>query len=119
MTASPGVPRAWIVPSGRTRDGVTTTPLHPLRRGAAVDHDLWARGKRRGHTQTAGLIRARGHQDLLAPAGRMRFQWVPQMILTPVARNPGLSWVNRDAHGEAAGIQESLSSQVTRLWRPR
>ena len=42
MTASPGIPRARIVPSRRTRDGVTTPRPHPLRRGAAVDHALWA-----------------------------------------------------------------------------
>jgi hypothetical protein len=42
MTASPGIPRARIVPSGRTRDDVTTPPPHPLDRGAAVDHALWA-----------------------------------------------------------------------------
>jgi Transcription factor WhiB len=42
MTASPGIPRARIVPPRRTRDGVTTQPPHPLRRGAAVDHALWA-----------------------------------------------------------------------------
>jgi hypothetical protein len=43
MTASPGIPRARIVSSGRTRDGVTTPPPHPLRRDAAVGHGLWAR----------------------------------------------------------------------------
>ena len=42
MTASPGISRARIVPSGRTRDDVTTPPPHPLGRGAAVDHALWA-----------------------------------------------------------------------------
>ena len=42
MAASPGIPRARIVPSGRTRDDVTTPPPHPLGRGAAVDHALWA-----------------------------------------------------------------------------
>ena len=42
MTASPGIPRARIVPSGRTRDDVTTPPPHPLGRGAAVDHALRA-----------------------------------------------------------------------------
>ena len=30
MTASPGVPRARIMPSGRTRDGVTASPPHPV-----------------------------------------------------------------------------------------
>ena len=30
--------------------------------------------------------------------------WVPQMILTLGARNPGLSWENKGAHGEAACI---------------
>ena len=43
MTASPGIPRARIVPAGRTGDGVTTLPPHPLRRGAAVGHGLRAR----------------------------------------------------------------------------
>ena len=42
MTASPGIPRARIGPPGRTRDDVTTPPPHPLGRGAAVDHALWA-----------------------------------------------------------------------------
>jgi transposase len=30
--------------------------------------------------------------------------WVPQMIVTPGTRNPGLSWEDRSAHGEAACI---------------
>lgn len=30
--------------------------------------------------------------------------WVPQMILTLGTRNPGLSWENKSAHGEAARI---------------
>jgi hypothetical protein len=38
MTASPGIPRARIMPSGCTRDGVTTSPPRPLRRGAVVEH---------------------------------------------------------------------------------
>jgi Transcription factor WhiB len=42
MTVSPGVRRARIVLSGRTRDGATTLPLHRLRPGAATDHALWA-----------------------------------------------------------------------------
>ena len=50
MTASPGIPRARIVPSGRTRDGVATPLPHPLRRGAAVDHALWARVTRYART---------------------------------------------------------------------
>ena len=43
MTASPGIPRARIVPPARSRDGVTTPLPHSLRRDAAVDHALWAR----------------------------------------------------------------------------
>jgi Transcription factor WhiB len=31
MTTSPGIPPTRIVPSGRTRDGVTMPPPHPLR----------------------------------------------------------------------------------------
>lgn len=42
MTASPGVPTARIVPSGRIRDGATIHPPNQRRRGAAVDHGLWA-----------------------------------------------------------------------------
>ena len=30
MTASPGIPRARIMPSRRTRDAVTTSPPHPV-----------------------------------------------------------------------------------------
>src|SRR5690242_8236861 len=33
MAASPGLPLTPIVPSGRTPNGVTTPPPHPLRRG--------------------------------------------------------------------------------------
>jgi Transcription factor WhiB len=55
MTASPGIPRAQIVPSGRTREGVITPPPHPLRRGAAVDHDLWARVIRYARCADSGL----------------------------------------------------------------
>jgi Transcription factor WhiB len=55
MTASPGIPRARIVPSGRTREGVTTPPPHPLRRGAAVDHALWARVTRYARCADSGL----------------------------------------------------------------
>jgi len=29
---------------GRTRDGVTLPPAHPLRRSAAVDRAVWAPG---------------------------------------------------------------------------
>jgi len=54
MTASPGTPRARIAPSGRTRDGVTTPP-HPLRRGAAVDHALRARVTRYARCADSGL----------------------------------------------------------------
>jgi hypothetical protein len=55
MTASPGVPSARFVPSGRTRDGVTTPPQHPLRRGAAADHALWARVTRYARCADSGL----------------------------------------------------------------
>jgi hypothetical protein len=55
MTASPGMPRARIVPSGRTGDHVTTPPPHPLRRGAAVDHALWARVIRYARCAGSGL----------------------------------------------------------------
>jgi transcription factor WhiB len=55
MTASPGIPRARMVPSGRTRDGVATPLPHPLRRGAAVDHALWARVTRYARCADSGL----------------------------------------------------------------
>ena len=55
MTASPGIPRARIVPPRRTRDGVTTQPPHPLRRGAAVDHALWAQVTRYARCADSGL----------------------------------------------------------------
>jgi hypothetical protein len=55
MTASPGIPRARIAPSGRTRDGVTTPPPHPLRRGAAVDHALSAQVTRYARCADSGL----------------------------------------------------------------
>jgi hypothetical protein len=55
MTTSPGIPRARIVPSRRTRDGVTTPPPHPLRRGAAVDHALWAQVTRYARCAGSGL----------------------------------------------------------------
>jgi hypothetical protein len=55
MTASPGIPRAWIVSSGHTREGVTIPPPHPLRRGAAVDHALWARVTRYARCADSGL----------------------------------------------------------------
>jgi hypothetical protein len=42
MTVSPGVRRARIVLSGRTRDDATTPPAHPLHLGAVTDHALWA-----------------------------------------------------------------------------
>jgi hypothetical protein len=43
MTASPGIPQARIVSSGRTRDSVASAPAQPLRPVAAVDHVLWTR----------------------------------------------------------------------------
>ena len=55
MTASPGTPRARIMPSGRTRDGVTTPPPHPLRRGAAADHALTAQVTRYARCADSGL----------------------------------------------------------------
>jgi Transcription factor WhiB len=55
MTASPGTPRARIVSSGRTGDRVTTPPPHPFRRGAAVDHALWARVIRYARCADSGL----------------------------------------------------------------
>jgi hypothetical protein len=55
MTASPGTPRARIAPSGRTRDGVTIPPPHPLRRGAAVDHALRAQVTRYASCADSGL----------------------------------------------------------------
>jgi Transcription factor WhiB len=55
MTASPGMPRARIVPPGRTRDSVTTPPPHPRRHGAAVDHALWAQVTRYARCADSGL----------------------------------------------------------------
>lgn len=55
MTASPGIPRARIMPSGHTRDGVTTPPPHPLRRGAAVDDALSAQVTRYARCAESGL----------------------------------------------------------------
>src|SRR5689334_17122215 len=55
MTASPGIPRARIVPPGRTRDSVTTPPPHPRRDGAAVDHALWAQVTRYARCADSGL----------------------------------------------------------------
>jgi Transcription factor WhiB len=55
MTASPGIPRARIMPSGRTRDGVTTSPPHPLRRGAAVEHASPAQVTRYARCADSGL----------------------------------------------------------------
>ena len=55
MTASPGIPRARIVPAGRTGDGVTTPPPHPLRRGAAVGHGLRVRVTRYARCADSGL----------------------------------------------------------------
>ena len=55
MTASPGIPRARIVPSGRSRDGVTTPPPHQLRRAAAVDQALWAQVTRYARCADSGL----------------------------------------------------------------
>jgi hypothetical protein len=55
MTASPGIPRPRIVPFGGTGDRVTTPPPHPLRRGAAVDHALWARVTRYARCADSGL----------------------------------------------------------------
>jgi Transcription factor WhiB len=55
MTASPGVPRARIMPSGRTRDGVTTSPPHPLRRGAAAEHASPAQVTRYARCADSGL----------------------------------------------------------------
>lgn len=55
MTASPGTPRARIAPSGRTRDGMTTPPPHPLRRAAAVDHALRAQVTRYARCADSGL----------------------------------------------------------------
>ena len=55
MTPSPGIPPARIVPSGRTRDGVTIPPAHPFRRGAAADHALWARVIRYARCAESGL----------------------------------------------------------------
>ena len=55
MRASPGIPQAGIVSSGRTRDGVTILPPRPLRRGAAVDHALWARVTRHAKCADSGL----------------------------------------------------------------
>ena len=55
MAASPGIPSARIVPPGRTRDGVTTSPPHPLRHGAAADHALWAQVTRYARCADSGL----------------------------------------------------------------
>ena len=55
MTASPGIPPARIVPSGRTRDGVTMPPPHPLRRSAAVDRAVRARVIRYARCADSGL----------------------------------------------------------------
>ena len=55
MTASPGVPRARTLPSGRTRYGVITPPPHPLRRGVAVDHALRALVTRYARCADSGL----------------------------------------------------------------
>jgi Transcription factor WhiB len=55
MTASPGIPQAGIVSSGRTRDGVTILPPRPPRRGAAVDHALSARVTRHAKCADSGL----------------------------------------------------------------
>jgi Transcription factor WhiB len=55
MTASPGVPQARIAPCGYTRDGATAPPPHPLRRGAAVDHALWAQVNRHARCADSGL----------------------------------------------------------------
>ena len=55
MTASPGTPRARIMPSGHTRDGVTTPPPHPPRRGAAVDDALTAQVARYARCADSGL----------------------------------------------------------------
>lgn len=54
MTASPGIPWARIVPSGRPRDGVTTSPPHPLRR-AAVEPALSAQVTRYARCADSGL----------------------------------------------------------------
>ena len=55
MTASPGIPMARIVPSGRTRGGVTIQLPNPLRRGAAVDHGLWDQLTRCARCADSGL----------------------------------------------------------------
>jgi hypothetical protein len=55
MTAPPGIPQARIMPSGRTRDGVTTPPPHPLRRGAVVDHALSAQVTRHARCADSSL----------------------------------------------------------------
>ena len=55
MTASPGIPPARIVPSGRTRDGVTMPPPHPLRRSAAVNRAVRARVIRYARCADSGL----------------------------------------------------------------
>jgi hypothetical protein len=55
MTASPGIPQARITPPGRTRDGVTTPPPRPLRRGVAVDHALTAQVTRYARCADSGL----------------------------------------------------------------
>ena len=48
-------PPARIMPSGRTRDGVTTLPPHPLHRGAAVNDALTARVTRYARCAESGL----------------------------------------------------------------
>jgi Transcription factor WhiB len=55
MTASPGIPRARIMPTGRTRDGVTTAPPHPLRRGAAAEDTSPAQVTRYARCADSGL----------------------------------------------------------------
>ena len=55
MTASPGPPRTPIMPSGRTRDGVTAPPPHPLRRGPGVNHALSAQVTRYARCADSGL----------------------------------------------------------------
>ena len=69
MTASPGIPQAGIVSSGRTRDGVTILPPRPPRRVAAVDHALWARVTRHAKCAASGLDPDRWFPVSVDPAG--------------------------------------------------
>jgi hypothetical protein len=74
-------------------------------RPAAMHGNPWLRLLRREAQDLARTLHGdRDVREKQARAELARVTWVPHMIVTPGTRNPGLSWEDRSAHGEAACI---------------